>query len=168
MLNLVKVLIIFSFGIVSCKDGSDNMKSDFQGKSLENLQKTKLFKNFISLRELNLGDGYYSFLYEDTVTNSQFILLCQEETYKTEKDQKLIVKDLLKLSQLNENEYVDFGSIEQESKELFVIAIEVNKQALASKSQGIRRAWIFSPEENKFKELDVTGLYRLNEGYYKK
>lgn len=58
MLNLVKVLIIFSFGIVSCKDGSDNMKSDFQGKSLENLQKTKLFKNFISLRELNLGDGY--------------------------------------------------------------------------------------------------------------
>lgn len=75
--------------------------------------------------------------------------------------------DYLKISVGEYQLYPQLGVLETNGLEEIIIALEPHDNNLKIESSDIFKAWFFDCcDINKFVELNLEGLYRVNEGYY--
>jgi hypothetical protein len=158
------LLLIYSF-IAHCQDVTDSIQ-----RFHKNINEIKELKNSLYIKGQNLGNNFYVHYYLDTINQKRKIVYIKEISNNGKTD--YYVKDILSIISIDKGQYIEFGSMDLGHLYNFVIAIEEDYKDFnlshPINSNKIYKAWIINPVNEKFENLDTNGLYRINEGYYRK
>jgi hypothetical protein len=151
------VLLLFS----SCKPAQELKK-----ESVQTQNKFEIPFEFETLESRRISEYLICSIVFEKKTR-QFIAFVVKEDLSHDEVEGFIDIQLLGLS--GENEVFEMCTYGDNSPYDDVIGLEFNDNGyLVSESDTIIKAWKFSVESNKFEEMNVTGLYRKGEHYYRR
>jgi len=103
--------------------------------------------------------------YQDTITFDRYII-CSDKI-QSDKNYLNSIIDAINIGHLSDDKTIEFGSIEiNNGIDNILIAIEARTTLV--NSEKIFQAWTFDFQTKKFVDVNVKGLHRINEGYYRK
>lgn len=151
------------------------------GKHYKKIEEMTEFRNCIRLEgRVNNCDKVCSVL-QDTVTFK--IMIIASQSVKTKNENRHLITDIMMIDSFKDDNFILVGSYETKEgrgTSAFVIAVEQDiadsktpntrgmLPPMPDESIKILQAWTFNCTSKKIRKLSLNGLYRINEGYYRR
>lgn len=159
-MSLLRTLLIFI--IVSC-----NVKSNIKDTNERNKYYFKK-EDFIIKDSRYVNDFNSCYVVINKYDKKHFVIYA--DNFEKNKKGEYLIYDIIPITNLNNNQFIQIGSFEGKNKEhQLIVAIEqYDLSEIPDSSIKIYNAWLFDGKRKKFIKKNIKKLYRIHESFYLK